>query len=182
MICVNHLLSRGSCDASLKWPASCLSLWPPPPPAPAEPPTGRKDPLPKLECLLLGLLSRWREREQRGGVTDLENIVNSPHLPLHSPFPFSYPVSLIPLPPHIDRRSSCSMCVCVCACIRTLHMGFSGCMCTKKECVFTSVQVVSVCAWLHGDWHKTSRGKNNLNLKKTQWKLVNTLKRKSTLQ
>lgn len=117
---ISRLLSHGSCDAEPKVArvsCVCVSLSlraPPPSPSLLEPPAVRKDPLPRLEWLLLGLLSRWRGREEGGGYTDLENTVNSPQPPPSTLHPIL--LSSVPTypPPPIDRQSSCCMCMCTC--------------------------------------------------------------------
>lgn len=95
-------------------------------------PAGRKDPLPRLEWLLLGPLSRWQGREEwmdgwrEEGVTQtwrtLSTAPNLPHHPPHHPALLSS-VPTYP-PPHTDRLSSCCMCVYMCVC--TCHLSPYG--------------------------------------------------------
>lgn len=147
-----------SCDASLKWPISHLSsLFPRKLPLSGSP-AGRKDPLPSLEWLLLGLVSRWRERQGRergggggggwgcGGVTQTWRTRAVPTLPitLH-PIPDCYLPFLLTLPPH--RQALSLLFVCVYA---FMHFYSSGCMCDKATaslCVRLCFHT-DVLAWL----------------------------------
>ncbi|CAB1418884.1 unnamed protein product [Pleuronectes platessa] len=124
-------MRRAARRATVRWPAAALGKSQLPPSWLTEPPLPRKDPLPGLEWLLLGPLSRWRGREggregvkeEGGGYTDLENIVNSlpppPILPitLH-PITLPYPLSLPPHPPQRTDRLSA-------ACVRGYEISSS---------------------------------------------------------
>lgn len=113
--------------------AVSLSLSVPPTPTPplaAGAPAGRKDPLPRLEWLLLGLakeggMDGWveggRERESKGGgYTDLKNTVSSPQPPPSPCTPSCPPIPCPYLPSPTYRQTLLLLCVYMCLC--TCHL------------------------------------------------------------
>lgn len=98
-----------------------------PPPLPSGAPAGRKDPLPRLEWLLLGLLCRWQGREGgRRGYTDLENIVNSPQPPPSPSTPSYSPIPCPYLPSPTYRQTVFLLYVCVYVGVCTCHLSPYG--------------------------------------------------------
>lgn len=101
----------------------CLSLCAPLLPAGA--PAGRKDPLPRLEWFLLGLLSRWRGREE--GDAQTWRTLSAPDLP-HHPLPHPTLLFSVPsYPPPTCRHTLPAVCVLICVCTR--HLSPYGLLC-----------------------------------------------------
>lgn len=111
-----------------------------PPPYPLWSPCWPEGPSPQARVAPAGTaepLAREGMREKRrGGGAELQNIISSPQSYPSTlyPIPVSHPLSLLTLPPSIDTRSSCCVCVYMCLCPR-LHMCFSG-GCQRKMVCF----------------------------------------------
>lgn len=149
----------------LKWPVSCsnpptlrtLLCTPPPSPPCRSPPAGRKDPLLRLEWLLLGLLSCWRRKGgvmgrwagngREGGSHRPGEHCQPPTRPSHCPPSSPHPAlrsSVLTYPPPTCRQDSSAACVCIRVCVRTCHSspyGLLWCMHVsrcRRACVVVS--------------------------------------------